>query len=128
MRSRRAPLVIEAVHCVSKRFSNSAVRGSGWYPDATNRWSPRSLPGPSGTIRWPAGSIFFAGAGVRAGQVIGATDRQGAFPTGRGYTPGDVAATIYHALGIDPAARLYDLHKRPHFVLPDGEPIDGVFA
>ena len=82
-----------------------------------------------GRDHWgPAGSIFFAGAGVRAGQVIGATDRQGAFPTGRGYTPGDVAATIYHALGIDPAQRLYDLQRRPHFVLPDGEPIDGVFA
>ena len=75
-----------------------------------------------------AGSIFFAGAGVRAGQVIGATDRQGAFPTGRGYSPGDVAATIYRALGIDPATRLYDQQRRPNFVLPDGEPIEGVFA
>jgi len=82
-----------------------------------------------GRDHWgPAGSIFFAGAGVRAGQVIGATDRQGAFPTGRGYSPGDVAATIYRALGIDPATRLYDQQNRPHFVLPDGEPIDGVFA
>jgi uncharacterized protein (DUF1501 family) len=82
-----------------------------------------------GRDHWgPAGSIFFAGAGVRAGQVIGATDRQGAFPTGRGYSPGDVAATIYRAIGIDPATRLYDQQNRPHFVLPDGEPIDGVFA
>ena len=27
------------------------------------------------------GSIFFAGAGVKAGQVIGASDKNGAFPT-----------------------------------------------
>lgn len=82
-----------------------------------------------GRDHWgPAGSIFFAGAGVVAGQVIGATDKQGAFPLTRGYSPGDVAATIYRALGIDPTMRLYDLHRRPHFVLPDGEPIDGVLS
>jgi hypothetical protein len=75
-----------------------------------------------------AGSIFFAGGGVRGGQVIGATDRQGAFPLTPGYTPGDVAATIYRAIGIDPSARLYDQQRRPHFVLPDGEPIPGVFG
>ena len=40
---------------------------------------------------------------------------------------GNEGATLL-AAGIDPATRLYDLHKRPHFVLPDGEPIDGVFA
>lgn len=82
-----------------------------------------------GRDHWgPAGSIFFAGAGVRSGQVIGATDKQGAFPLTRGYSPGDVAATIYRALGIDPATRLYDAQRRPHFVLPDGEPIEGVLA
>lgn len=75
-----------------------------------------------------AGSIFFAGGGVREGQVIGATDRQGAFPLSHGYSPGDVAATIYRALGIDPAARLYDQQGRPQFVLPDGEAIPGVLS
>lgn len=82
-----------------------------------------------GRDHWgPAGSIFFAGAGVRSGQVIGATDKQGAFPLTRGFTPGDVAATIYWALGIDTSTRLYDLQRRPQFVLPDGEPIEGVLA
>ncbi len=80
-----------------------------------------------GRDHWgPAGSIFFAGGGVRGGQVIGGTDRQGAFPLSRGYSPGDVAATIYRALAIDPATRLYDQQGRPQFVLPDGEPIPGV--
>lgn len=82
-----------------------------------------------GRDHWgPAGSIFFAGAGVRSGQVIGATDKQGAFPLTRGFSPGDVAATIYRALGIDTTRRLYDLQRRPHFVLPDGEPIEGVLG
>ncbi|HVX09776.1 MAG TPA: DUF1501 domain-containing protein [Pirellulales bacterium] len=82
-----------------------------------------------GRDHWgPAGSIFFAGAGVRAGQVIGATDKQGAFPLTRGFSPGDVAATIYRAIGIDPTTRLFDLQRRPHFVLPEGEPIADVLS
>ena len=74
-----------------------------------------------------AGSIFFAGGGSRGGQVIGATDKQGGFPKGPGYTPGDVAATVYQALGIDPDTLLYDRQHRPLPVLPLGQAIPGVF-
>ncbi len=70
-----------------------------------------------------AGSIFFAGAGTRGGQVIGATDKQGAYPVGRGYDPADVAATIYEAIGIQSDQRLRDFVGRPRFVLDHGEPI-----
>jgi hypothetical protein len=73
-----------------------------------------------------AGSVFFAGGGTRGGQVIGATDRHGAFPTDQRYSPGDVAATIYRAVGIDPETMLYDRLNRPLAVLPQGEPIVGV--
>ena len=48
-------------------------------------------------------SAAFAGAGVRGGQTIGQSDRIGAYPASRPYSPGDFAATIYRALGIDPA-------------------------
>ncbi len=72
-----------------------------------------------------AGSIFFAGGGTRGGQVLGATDKQGAFPTGPGYNPGDVAATLYQALGIAPETILYDRQGRAHPV-SDGEPIIGI--
>jgi hypothetical protein len=75
-----------------------------------------------------AGSIFFAGGGVRGGQVIGATDRYAETPTTRGHSPADVAATIYRALGIDPAALLADRLNRPLPVLPEGEPIRGVLS
>lgn len=73
-----------------------------------------------------AGSIFFAGGGTRVGQVIGATDRQGAYPTTRSYSPADVAATIYHFLHIAPDHVLYDRQNRPHYVLPSGDPISAV--
>ncbi|MBS0208709.1 MAG: DUF1501 domain-containing protein [Planctomycetes bacterium] len=70
-----------------------------------------------------AGSIFFAGGGVRGGQVIGATDRQAGSPTTSPYGPWDVAATIYHALGIDPETILHDQQRRPMAVLPQGKTI-----
>jgi hypothetical protein len=80
-----------------------------------------------GRDHWGAcGSIFFAGAGVNAGQVIGATDKHAAYPTTNGHTPADLAATIYQAIGLDPQARIHDRHNRPHFVLPDGTAISGV--
>lgn len=82
-----------------------------------------------GRDHWgPAGSIFFAGGGTKAGTVIGATDRNGAYPTSEANTPGDVAATIYRALGIDQNRRLLDRENRPHFVLPEGRIIPGLFA
>jgi hypothetical protein len=74
-----------------------------------------------------AGSLFFAGAGVRAGRVIGSTDKQAAYPTSRGYTPADVAATIYQGLGIDPDDRIYDRQGRPSPVLPEGRVIEDLF-
>ncbi len=58
-------------------------------------------------------SAAFAGGGVRGGQTIGQSDRMGAYPASRPYTPADLAATIYHALGIDPATEVRDRLGRP---------------
>jgi hypothetical protein len=74
-----------------------------------------------------AGSIFFAGAGVRGGQVLGATDKQGGYCTTRTYAPADAAATVYHALGIDPHATIQDREGRPVPIQTTGEAI-GVFG
>jgi hypothetical protein len=74
-----------------------------------------------------AGSVFFAGGGVRGGQAVGATDKHAAQPTGMRYTPFDVAATIYHALGIEPDTLLYDRENRPLPVLPEGQVIAGLW-
>jgi hypothetical protein len=73
-----------------------------------------------------AGSMFFAGGGTRVGQVVGATDKQAAYPTTRGYSPADIAATIYQFLHISPDHILYDRQSRPHLVLPEGEVIEAV--
>jgi uncharacterized protein (DUF1501 family) len=60
-----------------------------------------------GRDHWPGvWSILFAGGGVRGGQVIGASDRIGAEPRDRPVSAAEVAATVYHALGIDRSTRL----------------------
>jgi uncharacterized protein (DUF1501 family) len=56
---------------------------------------------------------LFAGAGVRGGQVIGRSDRIGAFPATTPYAPDDVGATVYHVLGVDPATEVRDRQGRP---------------
>lgn len=74
------------------------------------------------------GSIFFAGGGVKGGQVIGSTDKVGGQPMAPRYTPADVAATVYTALGIDPHLMLPDRLDRPVAVLAEGKPIPGVLG
>src|SRR5205823_10647728 len=60
-----------------------------------------------GRDHWPGvWSVLFAGAGVRGGQVIGSSDKTGAEPKDRPVTPAEVAATVYHALGIAPSTTL----------------------
>lgn len=80
-----------------------------------------------GRDHWGAcGSLFFTGAGVQTGQVIGETDAQAAYPVTPGFTPADVAATIYAALGIDQSTRIPDQEGRPHPLLDHGHPIPGL--
>ncbi|HQU45704.1 MAG TPA: DUF1501 domain-containing protein [Pirellulales bacterium] len=59
-------------------------------------------------------SAVFAGAGVRGGQAIGASDAQAAWPATRGWYPADLGATVYCALGIDPGSQIIDRLGRPH--------------
>ena len=72
-------------------------------------------------------SAVFAGGGVQGGQVIGQSDRIGAYPASRPYTPADLAATGYQSLGIDPATELRDRLNRPIRLCP-GEPIAPLFT
>ena len=56
-----------------------------------------------GRDHWPNGfSVALAGGGVRAGQVVGATDPDGKKDPARPVTVGDLHATVLTAVGIDP--------------------------
>jgi uncharacterized protein (DUF1501 family) len=87
-------------------------------------------PGSNGVGRdhWArAFTGLFAGAGVRGGQVIGKTDKIGAFPTTPPFTPDDVGATVYHALGVDSDADVADQFGRP-VQLNRGRPIEALYT
>jgi uncharacterized protein (DUF1501 family) len=78
-----------------------------------------------GRDHWPAVSpVLLAGGGMKVGQVIGATDRHAAAVVSRPVHFQDVFATLYHNLGIDPAATtLIDPNGRPQHLLEHGQVI-----
>jgi Protein of unknown function (DUF1501) len=84
--------------------------------------------GKDGRDHWAACfSSVFAGAGVRGGQFVGHSDKTGAYPGSRPFTPGDLAATVYRALGIDPETELVDRLNRP-IRLCLGEEISAIYS
>ncbi len=88
-----------------------------------------TLPGSTspGRDHWAAVySGLFAGGGVRGGRVIGRSDRIGATPASLAYTPYDVGATVYQALGVASDAEIRDSLNRPYRLSP-GRPIEALF-
>ena len=81
-----------------------------------------------GRDHWgPAASLLFAGAGVRPGNVIGATDKQGAYVTKRPVAPADVAYTVFDGLGIDPRKQIVTPDGRPLEILDQGDLVKELF-
>jgi hypothetical protein len=72
-------------------------------------------------------SIVMAGGGVRGGQVFGSSDRGAAYPSTQPVSPSDVAATMYHCLGIDSRTHVTDQQGRP-FAVNMGQPIRAVLG
>ena len=78
-----------------------------------------------GRDHWPrVFSVAFAGGGIQAGQVIGASDAVAESPADRPITPADLTATIYTLLGIDPQTELHTDDGRPVRLVQDGKPIE----
>lgn len=92
-------------------------------PIAVGGINAAGVPFTPGRHHW--GDIFpcfFAGGGIRPGQVIGRSDSRGGVPDGEAYTPEDLAATIFHLLGIGPDREFHDGLGRP-FRVYRGKPI-----
>ena len=71
---------------------------------------------------WPRTSFaLMAGGGLRHGQVIGATDKNGSDIVDRPLKFQEVFATMYHALGINPrTATVRDNGGRPQYLVDSG--------
>jgi hypothetical protein len=77
---------------------------------------------------WPqCYTTLLAGGGVKRGFVYGASDKTGSYPAENPVRPDDLAATIYHALGIDPHTEIRTAANRPALIA-DGTPATGIFA
>ena len=100
-------------------LANTLVVAMGEF-GRTPRLNPRG-----GRDHWAgAWSILLAGAGIRGGLVVGASDSIAAEPRQRPVTPAEIAATIYHALGVDLATVLPGPAGGP---LVDAAPIHELF-
>jgi hypothetical protein len=78
-----------------------------------------------GRDHWPwVYSVALAGGGT-APVVVGASDKIAAYPVASPYHPADLAATVYHLLGVPPDTQVYDQTGLPHALLA-GKPIDSI--
>ena len=68
-------------------------------------------------------SAMIAGGGLKGGQVVGATNSKAEHPVARPLRPGNLLATVYQTLGIDPSQTFKDYSGRPVAILDEREPI-----
>lgn len=72
-------------------------------------------------------AIALAGGGIQGGRVIGASNERAEKPATTPYGPEDLAATIYHQLGINPRTEFHTSEGRPMpIVSGSGRVIDGL--
>ena len=96
------------------RVGQSVVGGAGAGRDGRDHWA----------------KVFcsvLAGGGVKGGHVHGSSDRYAAYPASNPTSPADLAATVYHLLGVDPHLPLTDRLGRP-MALCEGTPIAGIIG
>jgi hypothetical protein len=82
--------------------------------------TPR-INGDAGRDHWgPLCTLALAGGGLRMGQVVGESSAKAEVPKTTPITPGDLMATVFHVLGIDPQTQVNDPSGRPTYLLPGG--------
>ncbi len=82
----------------------------------------------AGRDHWPdCYSVVMAGGGIGRGRIVGASDRQAAYPVTDPIAPWDVAATMYHLVGINPHTHVHDRLDRP-YKLSQGRVVESLLA
>ncbi len=77
---------------------------------------------------WPqCYTVLLAGGGVKRGYIHGASDRHGAYPDRDPVSPDDLAATMFHLLGIPHETEVHDTLNRP-LPIASGKPIYDVMV
>jgi len=97
-----------------------------WFGDFGR--TPKINPS-AGRDHWAtAGVACMGGGGIKRGEVVGATNALGEFVIDNPVTPQDLAATIYHALGIPLNTWLRAQDGRPIELVPEGKPVRQLIA
>jgi len=86
--------------------------------------TPKVNGSDGGRDHWsPAMSALVAGGGLKMGQAIGSTNARAEMPRDRKYTPPQLLATLYQAMGIDPSQTFLNGAGRPMYILDEREPV-----
>lgn len=72
-------------------------------------------------------SMCLAGGGLRHGQVIGASEKDGGTIRERPVTPADLAATLFRYFQVPQDVQYTDHQGRPKFVVDGGQPLAELF-
>src|SRR5262249_28023746 len=81
----------------------------------------------AGRDHWSmAQSVLFAGGGIKPGQVIGATDKQAAYPTTEPVGVQDILRTLFSQMGVDTTKTYYTPLGRPVPIVDGGKIIAGL--
>ena len=102
------------------------VIGMGEFGRTPNMGTQKSFDGRN---HWPVVmSMCMAGGGLRHGQVIGSSERDGGQIKERPVTPADLAATIYRHMGVPLDATYEDSRGRPRYIVQEnGRPLKELF-
>lgn len=73
-------------------------------------------------------SAVMAGGGIGGGRVYGKSDKEAAYAIENPVTPEDLAATIYHALGISHEMRVINSENRPTPIVEGGRPVTALWS
>lgn len=81
-----------------------------------------------GRDHWPyAYTAVLAGAGIKRGSVYGKSDKTASGPADNPVHPTELLATIYHAMGLDPATIVYNHLNQPREMV-QGNAVLGLFG
>ena len=113
----------------SRTSSARDARRRRWsWPSASSAGRRRSTRPAAATITRPAGPCSSPAGPIQGGHVVGASDEIGYAPKDRPVTTAEIAATVYHGLGIDLDTELPGPQSRPLRIVDHGvEPIEELF-
>jgi uncharacterized protein (DUF1501 family) len=124
LKERKLPVLDRGYSALLRDLSDRGLLDSTlvvWFGDFGRE--PKINPS-AGRDHWAtAGCACMGGGGIKTGEVVGATNALGAVVVDNPVTPQDLAATIYHALGI-PLHTWYKAQDgRPIELVPEGKPV-----